>query len=243
MPQIYKKRDPGRIKAVIRYSGLAVSVVSFFCLLYISFPFISWKVFFEPAFASGDLETPIPKTTVLTKDNIKTLFTSAYQTLNLDYYDARNWFPKLNNKYEPVTDPGIITTFNISIPKLRIKYANVSTIDTDLSKHLILYPGTVIPPGTGNAVIFGHSTIPSFFNPLDYKTIFATAHTLKTGDSIYVTVNAKEYIYKVETINITTPDDTDIFIQNNDASYLTILTCTPPGTTWKRLAIKARLVD
>lgn len=242
MSQIYTKKNPGQLRKIIRYTGLAVSVISSICLLYIIFPFISWKVFFEPVFASGNIESPIPKTSVLTKDSIKTLFSSAYDAFSIDYSDARNWFPKLNTAQDYKADPGIITTFNISIPKLRIKFANVSTIDTDLSKHLILYPGTAVPPDTGNAVILGHSTLPSWFNPHDYKTIFATAHTLKAGDSIYTTVNAKEYEYKVETINVTTPDDTDIFIQTNDGSYLTILTCTPPGTTWKRLVIKAKLI-
>jgi sortase A len=177
--------------------------------------------------------------TVLSAGNIQTLLSSAVDSLNIDYTNARNWFPQ----YRPALGtsiPPVITTFNISIPKLGVKYANVSTIDTDLSHHLVLYPGTVIPPNKGNAVIFGHSTIPSWFNPSDYKTIFATVHTLKVGDQIYTTVNAKEYLYTIVSITITTPDDTTMFAQDSDGSYLTLITCTPPGTTWRRLIIKAK---
>lgn len=237
---MYKKNNKLIIRKIIRYGGLIISIVSFLFLLYILYPFFSWKFYFEPVFAAHDLQTPIPKTTVLSDGNIQTLFASAIDSLNTDYTDAKNWFPDYKPAYEKITDPGVITTFNISISKLRIHYANVSTIDTDLSKHLILYPGTSIPPSKGNAVIFGHSSIPSWFNPNNYQTIFATLHTLKVGDEIIATVNAKEYKYVVESIRVTTPDDMSIFTQDTEKSYLTLLTCTPPGTTWKRLIIKAR---
>ncbi len=243
MTLIYKKHSTKKIRNLLKYSGLLISILSFVCLLYILFPFISWKFYFEPVFASNTVQVPIPKTSVLTKDGIKTLFTQAVDNLNVDYSDAKNWFPKLNSGYEIKPDPGIITTFNISIPKLGIRFADVSTIDTNLSKHLILYPGTAIPPNPGNSVVFGHSTIPNLFNPLDYETIFATVHKLKEGDQIYTTVNTKEYVYKVVSIRITTPDDMDIFTQDHSGSYLTLLTCTPPGTTWKRLVVKAKLVN
>jgi sortase A len=241
MSHLYKKRDPFLIRTIIRYAGLTISITGLLCLLYILYPFISWKFYFEPVFASNDLETPIPKTAVLSKSNMHSLFSSAVDSLSIDYSDAMNWFPHFKPAFELKNDPAVITTFNISIPKLRINYANVSTIDTDLSKHLILYPGTSIPPETGNSVIFGHSTIPTWFNPHDYKTIFGTVHTLKTGDQIVATVNTKEYVYIVESIRVTTPEDMSIFTQDNNGSYLTLLTCTPPGTTWKRLLVKAKL--
>ena len=240
MRYIYRKNNKFQIRTVIRYGGLIISITGFLFLFYIIYPFLSWKFYYEPVFAAADLQTPIPKTTVLSKGNLQTLLASAVDSISLDYTDAKNWFPDYKPAFKKVNDPGIITTFNISIPKLRINYANVSTIDTDLSKHLILYPGTSIPPEKGNAVIFGHSSIPSWFNPNNYQTIFATLHTLKVGDEIHTTVNTKEYRYIVESIRITTPNDMTIFTQNTDNSYLTLLTCTPPGTTWKRLIIKAK---
>jgi sortase A len=239
MSHIYKKRNPKKIRTIIKYLGLCISLISLLCLTYIVFPLISWKLYSEPALAYNTIQTPIPKMSVLSANNVQTLLSSAVDSLNVDYSNARNWFPQ----YRPALEstPPVVTTFNISIPKLGIKYANVTTIDTDLSRHLVLYPGTVIPPNKGNAVIFGHSTIPGWFNPQDYTTIFATVHKLKVEDQIYVTVNAKEYMYRIASITITTPDDTTMFAQDNGGSYLTLITCTPPGTTWKRLVIKAIL--
>ncbi len=241
MPYIYKKHDKQKTRKKVRYAGLSLFVFGLMLLLYISFPLISWAFIFEPAFASGSMQSPIPRATVLHKDAIKTLIASAVDSFSKDYTDAQNWFPSYVLHKEK-TD-SIITTYNLSIPKIGVKYANVSTVDTDLSKHLVHYPGTPLPSKKGNAVIFGHSTLPGLFNPTDYKTIFAKAHTLKIGDTFLITMNAKEYNYQIENITITTPDDTSIFFQMTDASYLTLVTCTPPGTTWKRLIIKAKLIQ
>lgn len=238
MRYTYKKNNNANKKKLIRYFGLSLSFLGILSLLYMLFPLISWKFFFEPVFASNMLQTPIPKANVLSRESIESLLSSTMRNINVDYSNATNWFPehKINSDQPP-----IITSYTLSIPKLRIHYATVSTIDTNLDKHLIHYPSTAIPPQKGNAVIFGHSTIPQWFNPADYKTIFAKAHTLTDGDKIIITINGKEYTYTISTITVTTPDDTSIFVQDLDDSYLTLVTCTPPGTTWKRLIIKSRL--
>lgn len=243
MSQIYKKSNRQKNIRIIRYIALSIAITGLLSLIYISIPLISWKLYFEPVFASNTIQTPIPKTNVLSAGNIQTLITSVVNSLNYDYTDANNWFPLYQHSAQLTDDHPVISTFNISIPKLNIKYANVTTMDMDLSRHLVHYPGTALPPDKGNAVIFGHSTIPSWFNPKDYKTIFATVHTLNTEDKINVTINAKEYTYSIISIIITTPEDTSVFTQDSDDSFITLITCTPPGTTWKRLIIKAKLEE
>ena len=72
-------------------------------------------------------------------------------------------------------------------------------------------------------------------------TIFAKLHTIKEGDEIVLTVDGKDYTYKIFSIGITDPKDPNIFSQSFDNSYITLITCTPPGTTWKRLVVRASL--
>lgn len=235
---LYFKNDKRIFRKIFRCLGLIIFISGFFFLIYIVYPLISWQLYFEPIFSSNKLQLPIPKSTLLTPDVIKSLYSNAVDSVNVDYANAQNWFPHYKSKLK--YDNQNVTTYNISIPKLNIKYANVSTIDTDLSKHLVHYPGTAFPPDNGNVVIFGHSTLPNLFNPSDYKTIFAKIHNLVNGDKIIITINAQEFTYKIFSINITTPDDTTVFTQEIDNSYLTLITCTPPGTTWKRLIVKAR---
>jgi sortase A len=238
MQYSYKKQDKQKIVKRIRYAGLLLFITGIIMFGYFSFPFISWKIYSEPAYAANNLEVPVPKSTILTTNSIKDIISAALQPQKLDYTNAQNWFPQ----YSPhQSNRPVITSYMISIPKIGISYAQVSTMDTDLTKHLVHYSGTTIPPERGNAVIFGHSTLPQLFNPSDYKTIFAKIHNLDKKDTIVVTINGKEYTYIIDTIKVTTPDDTSVFSQEYDDSYLTIVTCTPPGTTWKRLIIKAKI--
>ena len=112
-----------------------------------------------------------------------------------------------------------------------------------MAKHLVNYQGTGIPGKNGNAVIFGHSTLPQLFNPKDYKTIFANVYKLKNGDVIYAMINGVTYTYKIFKITVVDPENSSALVQDYDNSYLTLVTCTPPGTTWKRLIVKAVLQE
>lgn len=220
--------------------ALSVSLLGILALFYISFPLLSWQVYFVPVFASQNIAAPIPKTTIVSQSTLKSLLTQAGSTLKgVDYTNAQNWFPTYDTSTHQKTTS--IASYKLSIPKLTIKDAIVSTVDNDLSIHLVNYAGTGIPPQKGNAVIFGHSTLPQLFNSKDYKTIFATAHTLRIGDEVIAEVEGVMYKYRIFNISVVDPEDTSIFTQTYEDSYLTLVTCTPPGTTWKRLILKSRL--
>lgn len=234
----YKKGHKKDFRKILRFLGLGVSAIGILSLIYIFLPLISWQIYFAPTFASDDVAAPIPKTTIVNSSTIKSLFSNAANSISgTNYLDAQNWFPN----YKTGKIDSKITNYALSIPKLGIKNANVSTVDTELDKHLVNYPGTAVAPEKGNSVIFGHSTLPQLFNPNDYKTIFATLHTLKIGDEFSVNVGNVIYTYKIHSITIVDPSNTSIFFQDTDNSHITLVTCTPPGTTWKRLIIKASL--
>lgn len=236
MVKYYAKAKGRNFRAFLRSISIAIFFTGLLGLLYIFFPLLSWEVYFAPAFASQEIAAPIPKTTIVNKNTLQSLFANGFS--GIDYSNAANWFPSYNTN---ITSKPKVTGYTISIPKIGVEDATVSTIDNDLDSHLVNYGGTALPPESGNAVVFGHSTLPQLFNPKNYKTIFATAHTLKVGDSIITTVDNVAYAYKIFNITIVDPNDTSIFEQQYDNAYLTIVTCTPPGTTWKRLIIKSRI--
>jgi sortase A len=134
-----------------------------------------------------------------------------------------------------------LSNYYLSIPALGIENEYVSMLDNNVNLHLIQFPGTAVPPNIGNTAIYGHSTLPQWFNPHNPHAIFATALNTKIGDSIIITIGSKVYTYKVITMTIVPADDTSYLAQDTDGSYLSIITCTPPGTTWDRLVIKAKL--
>lgn len=240
MTKYYYKKNKVNKKRLFRIISLGITIVGCIAILYVFFPLVSWQIYFAHVFADNNIATPIPKNTIVSPNSLQTLLsTSVAQLSGIDYTNAQNWFPNFDL---PKGSQPAIPSYTLSIPILGIKNAVVTTTDYDLAIHLVNYPGTSIPAQTGNAVIFGHSTLPQLFNPTDYKTIFATLYRLKVEDKILANVSGVSYTYAIYSITVVDASETSFFTQQYDNSYLTLVTCTPPGTTWKRLIIKGRLV-
>ena len=161
---------------------------------------------------------------------------------NFDSTKASTWFTggAESRDFEATS----ISYYNITIPKLKIDSAVVSIGGEDLSKSLIQYPGTAMPGKNGNAVIFGHSILPQFYDPKDYLAIFSTLPTLELGDEVVVNYDGVSYRYRVETKFEVSPTDLQVLEQDPSDSFLTLVTCVPPGHPLKprRLIVRARLV-
>lgn len=235
----YQKADPNYKRRLVRLLGIALSITGLFTMLYIFMPLLLWQLTLAPVFASQNITVPIPKKTVVNKSTIQSLIAASFQNLQgVDYTNADNWFPG----YTSHPNPQLRTTsYFLSIPKLHITNAYVSAIDNDLAKHLVHFGGTALPPDKGTAVIFGHSTLPQLFDVNNYRTIFANLYTMQVGDKIFVTVDNVKYTYKIYAMTVIDPEDVSVLTQNYDDSYLNIITCTPPGTIWKRLVVQSRL--
>src|SRR5581483_7251325 len=157
----------------------------------------------------------------------------------LDYTKASSWFPKARKTNFEKTK---VSSYRLSISRLNIKNAIVSIGGEDLSQSLIQYPGTAIPGQIGNTVIFGHSVLPAFYNPSNYLTIFSTIPTLVKGDVITLDYDGITYKYEVEEYFEVDPSDIQILNQDDNDSYLTLVTCVPPGLTTRRGIIRAKIV-
>ncbi|MDP3940977.1 MAG: sortase [bacterium] len=236
----YTKSHIQPIRKYARYFGLALCLFGLSVLVYFSFPVATSYMLMERVYASQTVTTPIPAIKVLTTERIKNILAATINSVEqVDYTDAKQWFPSF--EINPATPR--VKNYLLSVPSIGIKNATVSTQDYNVGRHLVNYGGTAVPPDKGNAVIFGHSTLPQLFEQSNYKTIFAKLHTIKKGDSIIATVDGAEYTYKVTAIAIVSPSDFAPLMQTYNQSYLTLITCTPPGTTWERLVVKAVLSD
>lgn len=204
--------------------------------VYVFFPLISWQIYFEPAFASQDIAIPIPKTTVVTGGGFSTLLANATNSLTSDLTNASNWYPNFQR-----TQTQSKMKYYLSIPKIKVYNLTVSNYDADLSKTLVQYNTDVLPPNKGNNIIFGHSTLPQLFDSTNYKTVFANLYLIEPGDVIEVNIQKVLYVYKVQSVTVVDADDTSVLTQNFGDSYITLITCTPPGTIWKRLVVRAKL--
>lgn len=169
----------------------------------------------------------------------KTKFEVLGEETILDYTKPSSWFPTAP---ELPPRPSKISHYTLSIEKLGIEKAIVEIGGDDIMKTLVQYSGTALPGQYGNVVIFGHSVLPQFFSPKNYKTIFATLPTLEKGDEILVDFDGILYRYQVTEMIEVDPSDVSVLAQYYDDRYLSLVTCVPPGTYLRRLVVRARLI-
>lgn len=240
MAKYYYKARNYQWKRYFRIVGLGCVLGGFGVFIYFFFPVIAYQLFLGTP-VQQEIESPVPKYLVGRNNTVKSLINQGISRLQFDYTDARNWYPQVHAEEEKEQKAEKVENYFLAIPKLGIEQANVSTVNYDLSQTLVHYYGPGNPLEHGTSVIFGHSTLPQWFDQNNYNAIFATLHTIQVGDEILLTVDGKQYTYQIFATSITTPDDVNIFSQSYDNSYITLVTCTPPGTIWKRLIVRAVL--
>ena len=166
----------------------------------------------------------------------------------LDYTKASSWFPgsvqnELFSKASSDIPLNIPDTYTLSIPSLGILDAIVSLKDEDLKSHLVQFPQTALPGQDGAPVIFGHSTIPSFYNPDKYTTIFSNLPKVKVGSDIFAKFNGQEYTYRISKVYEVKPNELWVLKQNYNSKSIKVVTCVPPGTTLRRLVVEGSLIN
>lgn len=162
---------------------------------------------------------------------------------DIDYTKASNWFSVTNDAVSfPAPTDQNSKGYLISIPALKINDANVSLVNDNLQENLVHYPQTALPGQKGSSVIFGHSTLPQFFDPTNYSSIFSTLPKIETGTNIFITHEGVKYTYRVSNTYEVKPDDLWVLRQEYDQKTLKLITCVPPGTKLKRLVVEAQLI-
>ncbi|MDP3724398.1 MAG: sortase [bacterium] len=135
-------------------------------------------------------------------------------------------------------------TFTLDVPSLGLKDAVVGTNSQEFEKNLGHFPGTGLPGERGNVFISGHSVLPQFFNPKDYKTIFSTLPSIKLGEEISLTMNGLRYTYTVVKKIVVDPNDISVLLPPDPTGrFVSLMTCVPPGLNLKRLVVIGRLTE
>lgn len=215
-----------------RWLAGVVLAVGLFLLGNAIFPIIYYQIYLSPQFTIKAGEK-----FALAEENTDSSIVLADDLNLVDYTKLSNWISGI----DVMPDQSETTSYQISIPRLEIQSAVVNIGGNDLKKSLIQYPGTSLPGKPGNPVIFGHSTLPQFARPDNYKSIFTSLPKLKEGDDLWVNMGDVTYKYLVERLVEMGPNDLSILAQRYDDSYLTLVTCVPPGTYLKRLVVRARI--
>lgn len=159
---------------------------------------------------------------------------------------------EIANGYDPDAPGDTKALVSVRIEKLKVEAPMVWSQSTDedsmladLERGLGHFYQTAAPGQIGNAVISGHSSN-YFWAKGDYNHIFKDLNGLEKGDKITVRMMQKNgrivaYHYEVSDKFVTVPDDARIFAEK-PVSELTLSTCWPLGTNFKRLIVKAELI-
>jgi sortase A len=214
-------------KSIIRVCAVVMGISGLIILVGTVYPIISYEW-------ESQTRYPILLSPLVDKD------TGELKIGGDDLTRASNW---MNDEPSTFTS-NVQTYFSLSIPRLGIEQARVAIGSEDLSDSLIQYPQTALPGRVGNSVIFGHSILPQYFDPKNYLSIFSTLPRLKSGDRVFVYYDGVTYTYEVESMFEVSPTDIQILEQSRGHSYLTLVTCTPPGHPLKprRLIVRAKLI-
>lgn len=139
---------------------------------------------------------------------------------------------------------------DIIIPKIGANAKIIPNVDpgneteylTALKEGVALAAGTVNPGQPGNAYIFAHS-VGNFWEVSRWNAVFYLLRELTPGDEVDIFWEGKRYLYRVYDQKIVNPEDIQYLTSQSDFPMLTLQTCWPPGTTFKRLLVFARLAS
>lgn len=139
----------------------------------------------------------------------------------------------------------IIPKINVDVPVL---YDVGSDYDSQMAAmqkgvaHFAI-PGADSHPGEiGNTVLSGHSSN-DLFDPGDYKFIFAQLEKMQKGDTIYANYKGTRYTYVITGTEVVTPQQVSKLVYTTNKPILTLITCTPLGTSKNRLLVTAEQIS
>lgn len=239
----YKKEEYSPKRKIIHFSSYISLTLGCLFLFWSFYPIVSFEIY-SRLFIRQNLSSPIPRSYIASSLQEANSILGSYNIYsnNLrDFTQVSLWFPSKPQTEQPKKLD--IKEYSLSIAKLNIKDAKVIIGGEDLKKSLVHYLPQSLPGEYGNVVIFGHSTLPQLYDPKNYTTIFTYLPSMEKGDKILVRLGEDEYEYETFDIFVVNPDEISVLEQSNDASYLTLITCVPPGTYWNRLVIRAKLTN
>ncbi|MBI5127731.1 sortase [Candidatus Roizmanbacteria bacterium] len=139
--------------------------------------------------------------------------------------------------------------FGIVIPKISANAKVIEKVDPfnqkeyqwALTKGVAHAKGTAYPGSAGNSFIFAHSSV-DWYIANQYNSVFYLLHKLEKGDKIEMYYKKKKYVYEVTAKKYVDASDVSYLDPTSQStSVLTLMTCWPPGTTYKRLIIQAKI--
>lgn len=139
-------------------------------------------------------------------------------------------------------DPTItIPKINVSAPVVYQSSIQEAAVLKSLQDGVVHYGTSVVPGQNGNMVIVGHSSN-DWWETGNYKFVFVLLDKLVVGDQYSINYQSHKYVYQVTAVKVVEPTDLSVLAPTSTPTA-TLITCTPPGTSWKRLVVVANQIS
>ena len=137
----------------------------------------------------------------------------------------------------------IIPKLNVDVPvHFGIQLSEVMSAMNNGVAHYRIAGASAYPGEIGNLVITGHSA-GDVYSSNPYKYIFSGLERLEDGDLIYVNYNSTRYTYRVIKKEVVDPSNVAALVIETDKPMLTLVTCTPLGTSRYRLLVTSEQIS
>ena len=231
---------------VVRFGGTfaALFVALFVSLNYQSF----WQIaspYLSPVKHAQSQNSLTNSVDQALKDNL--LKSPALATAGAKKGDMLSFLPEVG----PPNNWIIIPKLALNVPLVTPSYQALLSQEWDkleediqaaLEMGVVHYPGTAKPGQAGNFFVTGHSSYYPWAQG-NYKTIFARLHELEVGDEYWVYYGGDKHRYRVMGKKEVRPSNVAVLDQPIDKRVSTLMTCTPTGTTLRRLILTAEEID
>ena len=144
-----------------------------------------------------------------------------------------------SNKEDRVEIPAI----GISSPLIFTKNSDKDYIFRLLNKGLVLFPKSTLPGQNGQTIILGHSALRRW-PKTNHIWVFTYLNEVKKGDKVFIYFHHRKYTYEVERkIFLKRGEKISKYKLENHKSWVTLVSCWPPGRDIKRIAVQAFFLE
>ena len=231
---------------VVRFGGTfaAIFVVLFVSLNYQSF----WQIvspYLDPLERAQSQRGAVAQIDSALKE--KLLRSPMLATAGKEEGNLLSYLPEVG----PPENRIIIPRLGLNIPLVTPSFESLLEEDWDgveediqaaLQHGVVHYPGTARPGQAGNFFVTGHSSYYPWASG-NYKTIFARLHELTVGDEYWVYYGGDKHRYVIQGKREVRPSNVSVLDQPTSKRMATLMTCTPVGTTLRRLILEAQEID
>ena len=243
-----KKYSRGTLFAldIVRFGGTFAAI---FVLLFVSLNYKSfWEIMSEkinPVQHAKNVQSQTAVIDAALKE--KLLKSPSLATAGNKHGNLLSFLPQVG----PPENRIIIPKLGINIPLITPSYKSLlnedwTRVEEDIQEALrmgvVHYPGTARPGQAGNFFVTGHSSYYPWAEGR-YKTVFARLHNLSPGDEYYVYYGGDQHRYVVRSKKEVKPTDVTVLDQPTTKRMGTLMTCTPVGTTLRRLVLLSEEVN